>query len=224
VKSTVIHDRYGEQGFTTALTAKADEKIRRLLLVPVRDDDIRPFQLAKKTYKMCVNHDQLDIEGANPLFELIKSLGGWELITRNPRESQLNWQELYEKVLNSGISYDYIMSMYLTPNPQNNTNYIIKLIPPGVEDFNRGYYYLLPQGLNSTLVAAYYDYMKEFTVMIGATEEDAKREMLEVLEFEQKLYDASIFLLFVKCQCVHFYFLCFRYKKEKAMEVKEMSL
>jgi neprilysin len=192
VKSTVIHDRYGEQGFSTALTDKAEEKIRKILNSPVTDDDIRPFQLAKKSYRMCVNHDQLDKDGANPLFELIEKLGGWELITRNPRESQLNWQELYEKVLANGFISDYLMSIYLATNPKNTTSYTIKITPPSKEDFNRGYYDLLPQGLNSTLVAAYYDYMKEFTELIGATEEDAKREMLEVLEFEQKLFKVII--------------------------------
>lgn len=195
VKSTVIHDRYGVQGFSTEVADKEDERIRKLLMAPATDEDIRPFRLAKETYKMCINHDQLDDDGAKPLFELIDSLGGWKLLTKNLNESQTNWQEFYEKVLKSGFSYDYIMSMYLTPNPKNSSNYKVRIIPPEVEDFNRGYYDLLPQGLNNSLVKAYYVYMTEFTVQLGANEEDANKEMLEVLEFEQKLFEVRL------CSC-----------------------
>lgn len=191
MKSTVVHDRNGEQGFSTSFEDKTDEKVRRILTAPATDEDIRPFRLAKKTYKMCLNHDQLDEDGAKPFVELIESLGGWKLLKKNTNESQLNWQEFYEKVLQNGFTQDFFLTMYLTPNPRNITNYIIQIAPPGVEDFNVGYYDFLPQGLNNSLVKAYFDYMKEFTVQLGANENDAEKEMLEVLEFEQKLFEVS---------------------------------
>jgi hypothetical protein len=86
---------------------------------------------------------------------------------------------------------DYLLSIYLATNPKEPSTYAIKITPPSVEDFNRGYYDLLPEGLNSSLVNAYYTYMKEFTVLIGANETDAEKDMFEVLEFEQKLFKVS---------------------------------
>lgn len=148
--------------------------------------------MAKKAYKMCINHNQLDIDGAKPLMDLIEDLGGWKLVSKGLKKDETNWQDLYEKVLANGFISDYIMSVYLATNPKNKTNNAIKITPPSAEDFNRGYYDLLPQGLNNSLINAYFNYMKEFTELIGASKEDAEREMLEVLEFEQKLHEVSL--------------------------------
>lgn len=148
---------------------------------------------------MCVDNNQLDADGEKPFFELVKILGGWNLIEKGyDSDNEKNWQEIYEKFLDRGLFSDYIMSMYLTPNPKNASVYIIKMIPPEIEDFNRGYYDFLPRGLNNSLVKAYYDYMKESMVLLGLSDEDAAVKMLEVLEFEQKLFDVSFRLSFFR--------------------------
>ena len=191
VKSTIVHDRYGEQGFSTALTEKAEEMIRQLLDSYELDDDIEPFKMAKKAYKMCVNHEKLDIDGKKPLLDLIEVLGGWNLLMKGLHIPERTWQEIYESVLKNGFIADTFMTIYLATNPKNSSNYIVKITPPGVEDFNRGYYDLLPQGLNNSLVNAYFTYMKEYTELIGVKPEDAEKEMFEVLELEQKMFEVN---------------------------------
>lgn len=189
VKSTIVHDRYGEQGFSTALRQKSEEKIRKLLASPIKADEIRPFKLVKETYRMCINHDQLDKDDKAPLLDLIEDLGSWNLLSKGLNIPPRTWQEMYEKILARGFISDMFMSVYLATNPKNTSYYSIKITPPSAEDFNRGYYGLLPKGINDTLVNAYYTYMKEFTVVMGADPKDAEREMLEVLELERKMFE-----------------------------------
>lgn len=195
VKSTIVHDRYGEQGFSTAVTEKAEEKIRKLLESPIIDEEIRPFKLVKQTYQMCINHDQLDKDGDKPLKDLIEEMGSWSLISKGLNVPERSWEQIYEKTLEYGFIADTFMSVYLGSDPKNTSNYIVKITPPSVEDFNRGYYDLLPQGISNSLVNAYYTYMKEYTVLIGADASDAEREMLEVLNLEQKMYEVIHFML-----------------------------
>jgi neprilysin len=189
VKSTIVHDRYGEQGFSTAVTEKAEENIRRLLEAPVKDNEIRPFKMVKQAYRMCINHDQLDKDHDAPLKDLIERLGSWNLLSKGLNIPERSWEEIYEKILENGFVRDMFMSVYLAKDPADTTKYLVKITPPSVEDYNRGYYDLLPQGINNSLVNAYYTYMKEYAVLVGASEEDAEREMLEVLELEQKMYE-----------------------------------
>lgn len=127
---------------------------------------------------MCMNSDQLQTDGAKPLLDLFDSLGGWKLLNAGLNDSDTNWQDLYGKIVKSGFSSDHIMSLSLSLNPNNNSIYIIDIAPPHVQDFNR-YYGFFPQGLNNHIVKAYLDYMKEFTILLGANESDAEKEMLE---------------------------------------------
>lgn len=54
----------------------------------------------------------------------------------------------------------------------------------------------LIKGFNETLVSAYYDYMVDMAVLFGADKEQAKKEMLESLQFEMALANVSLKLIY----------------------------
>lgn len=53
---------------------------------------------------------------------------------------------------------------------------------------SRGY---LLNGLSDKVVQAYYDYMVDLAIMLGANRARAKEELLDVLEFETSLANVS---------------------------------
>lgn len=140
---------------------------------------------------MCLDHAELDKLGLDPVFDVLTKLGEWPLLGKYQSTENSAWQDLYESMNKEGISQDYFLSVYLTKDPRNTSTYIIKMIPPEPENFNRKYFDLLPHGLNNSIIKGYYTYMMEFTVVLGAPEKLAGKEMLEVLEFERKLYDVK---------------------------------
>ena len=46
-----------------------------------RDGDVRAVQLAKQFYDSCMNTEVLDAMGSQPLVQLVRSMGGWRLIS-----------------------------------------------------------------------------------------------------------------------------------------------
>lgn len=196
VKSTIVHDRHEDQGFQTNQRDYEDEKLRRLLTYSTNDKESRPFELARSLFKICMNHKQIDIDGSQPLFDVIEKLGGWQLLNREKHETNFKWQNLYEDMLLNGFSYDYFLSVYLSTRFENDKLYTIKIIPPQVEDFNRGYYHLLPLGLTNNLIQAYFEYMQDFVKLLGANAQTAYDQMLEVLEFETKLQKVCFLVQF----------------------------
>ena len=46
-----------------------------------RDGDVRAVQLARQFYDSCMNTGLLDEMGSRPLVQLVRSIGGWRLIS-----------------------------------------------------------------------------------------------------------------------------------------------
>lgn len=191
-KKKVVHDRNEEESFNTILQEKEDEMFRRILSSPILDSDIKAFRMIKSVYGMCQDHETLDELGLKPVFDLLTKLGRWELIKRTQNKEDIHWQDLYENMNREGFSLDYFLSIFLTIDPRNSSVYVIKMVAPGQENFNRVYYDLLPLGLNNSIIRSYLTYMKEFTIVLGASDELAEKEMLEVLQFEQELFEVTI--------------------------------
>lgn len=58
----------------------------------------------------------------------------------------------------------------------------------------------LTKGLQNDIVKAYYEYMVDLAVILGANREEARRELKESLEFEMKLSNVSIHKYFLPRQ------------------------
>lgn len=192
IKSTVIHDRYNEEGLSSLLADEEDEKIRRLLSDTEKPDfDLKAFKLAKKTFAMCMKHEKIEIDGAQPLYQVIEEeFGGWSLIGKDT-SINFDWQIILEKMMEFGFPSDSFFKIYLTADPRNATKHIVKIIPPEKGDYNSGYYDLLPKRTENQLIEKYFEYMTNFTVLLGATKENAYKEMMEVLALEMDVYNAS---------------------------------
>jgi membrane metallo-endopeptidase-like protein 1 len=100
-----------------------------------------------------------------------------------------NWLDIIIKFRQRGFSHDMIIDLSVVPDVRNSRRYIIELDQSSLGLPDRSYYF---KGMNDTTVAAYYNLMVESAVMLGASRDEARRQMLEALEFETSLAKISM--------------------------------
>uniref|UniRef100_A0A6G1SPT9 Membrane metallo-endopeptidase-like 1 n=1 Tax=Aceria tosichella TaxID=561515 RepID=A0A6G1SPT9_9ACAR len=109
--------------------------------------------------------------------------------TTSANTKQANWLDIIIKFRQRGFSHDMIIDLSVVPDVRNSRRYIIELDQSSLGLPDRSYYF---KGMNDTTVAAYYNLMVESAVMLGASRMEARRQMLEALEFETSLAKISM--------------------------------
>ena len=83
---------------------------------------------------------------------------------------------------------DYFFDFSVASNLKNSTWRTLDLDQPS-PSLSREY---LMKGLNDSDVQAYFTYMKDISLLMGATAEKAEEEMLEVLKFEIEIANITL--------------------------------
>jgi Peptidase family M13 len=200
----VLHDRFGDQSYDAKEEEKEKIKIKKMLEKKSKSDDNRAFKSMRAFYKTCLDHGRLNSLGATPLLEAFEVLGGWPLLSDDWREEQHSWSSLNKKMFELGFVTNYLINVVLEGDPRNSSRYIMKAKASEEHPLN-SFKSLLVDGLESKQVKAYYEYMINFSVLLGCERSKAEMELLQVLSFEAELYK-------VKCGVIDELlkdFLCF---------------
>ncbi|QQP37726.1 Uncharacterized protein FKW44_018103, partial [Caligus rogercresseyi] len=88
----------------------------------------------------------------------------------------------------AGHSTGYLLSFYISTDMKNST-YRVMAFDQAHLGLSREY---LVKGFDAEYVNFYYDYMQRVAILLGATPEEAKKQMKESLLFEMKLAAASL--------------------------------
>lgn len=190
----MIHDRFGESGVKTNINNIRDFKLEKLLKKTNHKSDIRVTQLAKIFFKDCNDHNTLNRVKADPLMSKFKQLGGWPLMDDNWNEENFEWREFIDRMYQLGYVRNYFIDFFMSVDPEDPSKYIPKLSQSIDMDYHRGYFKLLKFGLDNNVVQAYYDYMIDFTTLLGIDEAKSRGEMMKVLQFETELINVSILI------------------------------
>ena len=158
----------------------------------ISPSDPEPYQLVKSLYQSCINLANIESRGVQPLLSVVRAMGGWPLLEGeewNKREATgFKWFELVWRFRDIGYSIDYLLDFSVTADLKNSSRRVLDLDQPTL-GLSREY---LVQGLQNYQVQAYYRYMQEVALMLGADRQAAQREMLEVLMFETQLANISL--------------------------------
>ncbi|KAK0169456.1 hypothetical protein PV327_011558, partial [Microctonus hyperodae] len=126
----------------------------------------------------------IEEQGIEPLLKILKKLGGWPVLEGEKwNESNFNWIESVYKFRDEGYSVDYFFDFSIGVDLKNSTKRVIDLDQPSL-GLSREF---LVEGMNDKIVKAYYKYMIDIAVILGAPKEVANKEMTESLEFEKAL-------------------------------------
>ncbi|XP_068624947.1 neprilysin-2 [Battus philenor] len=189
VKSTRIPDDKTSVNTFSIITDQLQEQIRTLLDDPIKEGEARPFVLAKTLYQACMNRKAIEARGVEPLLKMLKRLGGWPVLEGDSWIPQsFSWDESVYRFRDAGYSVDYFFDFSISVDVKNSTKRIIDLDQASL-GLSREY---LNRGFEDHLVQAYYQYMVDISVLLGADKERATTELKESLEFEMKLANISL--------------------------------
>ncbi|XP_035430447.1 neprilysin-2 isoform X1 [Spodoptera frugiperda] len=189
VKNTRIPDDKTSVNTFSLITDQLQEQIRALLDEPIVEHEPRPFVLAKTLYQACMNRTAIESRGVQPLLDMLKRLGGWPVLDGNNwDEKSFTWEKSVYNFRAAGYSVDYFLDFSISVDVKNSTKRIIDLDQASL-GLSREY---LNRGFSDKLVQAYYDYMVDIAVLLGAERPRAETELKESLQFEMKLANISL--------------------------------
>ncbi|XP_011705313.1 PREDICTED: endothelin-converting enzyme 1-like, partial [Wasmannia auropunctata] len=170
-----------------------DDDLREQLRLSIEQqsppNELKPFRLVKDLYKACMNKTAIEQRGLTPLLNSLKKLGGWPVLNgKRWNEGNFTWKDSVYRFRRLGCPIKYFISFSVYIDWKNNSRRLITL---GQASLGLSREYLL-KGFNEKIVQAYYEYMVDIAVILGANPDRARTELKESLEFEIKLANISL--------------------------------
>ncbi|KAM3875440.1 endothelin-converting enzyme-like 1 [Diretmus argenteus] len=185
-------------GIITAIGEHNEEKLRRLLLEPVRRRGLNSAERkVKEFYRSCVNIQEIDKLGSDPMTEVIDSCGGWDQVEAplggggwqsedSPQKPDFN-ELLYRT---QGVySTAVFFSLTVNVDDKNSSRNAIRIDQEGLTLPERSLY--LGQDEESVkILAAYKALMERLLSMLGA--HNATQKSKEILQLETRLANITV--------------------------------
>uniref|UniRef100_A0A8P4GAU7 Endothelin converting enzyme-like 1 n=1 Tax=Dicentrarchus labrax TaxID=13489 RepID=A0A8P4GAU7_DICLA len=185
-------------GIITAIGEHNEEKLQRLLLEPIRRRGSNSAERkVKEFYRSCVNIQEIDKLGSDPMTEVIDSCGGWDLVGAPPgaagweREGAPQRPDFNELLYRTQGVYSTAVFFSLTVNvdDKNSSRNAIRIDQEGLTLPERSLY--LGQDEDSVkILAAYKALMERLLSMLGA--HNATQKSKEIIQLETRLANITV--------------------------------
>lgn len=108
-------------------------QVRMLLEEENVEGEPKPFRMARDVYKSCMDKDQIEALGLEPLKMILKTLGGWPVLEGTDwNNDKYVWYEQIYKFRQMGYSVDYFVDFSVTTDLKNSSWRILDLDQPGL--------------------------------------------------------------------------------------------
>lgn len=171
-------------GIYSALEEDNERLLRQLLAAPTRSPTIKK---AKTFYNSCMNLTNINKMGAKPLRDIIEDLGGWSITSPDRNKTKFDFGKTL-RLVHKKYSGSAFFAVDVDADDKNSSKNIIKVDQAGLT-LSRTYYL---NNMTDPKLVAYLNYMTTIGVLLGGKENETRKQMREVLEFEIKL--AKIFV------------------------------
>ncbi|KAK2912842.1 endothelin-converting enzyme-like 1 isoform X2 [Channa argus] len=185
-------------GIITAIGEHNEEKLQRLLLEPIRRRGPNSAERkVKEFYRSCVNIQEIDKLGSDPMTEVIDSCGGWDLVGAPPgaagweKEGAPQRPDIDELLYRTQGVYSTAVFFSLTVNvdDKNSSRNAIRIDQEGLTLPERSLY--LGQDEDSVkILAAYKALMERLLSMLGA--HNATQKSKEIIQLETRLANITV--------------------------------
>ncbi|KAF5272766.1 hypothetical protein FQA39_LY07793 [Lamprigera yunnana] len=160
------------------------KQLRVIIEEPLRKNEPKCFVLLKKIYNVCMDLDAIEREGLNGIKRFLFEIGGWPILNKHrTNDTQFKWEEMVYKIRKTGFYQTGFYNLYIGTNILNTTQNII-ILDEGYTTINKEY---LVDGFKNPIVKAYYNFMLDFAIILGADPNCAKKEVKNIINFEVKL-------------------------------------
>ncbi|CAL1682614.1 unnamed protein product [Lasius platythorax] len=186
--TSIPDDKTSVNAFSVIVDALL-EQLRTSIEEESPPNEPRPFKLAKDFYEACMNKTAIEERGLQPLLNNLRKLGGWPVLDAERwNEGDFTWKDAVYRFRRLGYSVDYFIDFGVSVDLKNNSRRLIDLDQAAL-GLSREY---LSKGFDEKIVQAYYNYMVDIAVILGANPDRARKELKESLEFEIKLANISL--------------------------------
>ncbi|XP_037076206.1 neprilysin-2-like [Pollicipes pollicipes] len=186
---TVIPDERSSVTSFYLLGNEIEIKMRKLIDTPVSTDDTSATVLLKKYFNSCMNKETIEKRGLQPLHDILAKMGGWPVLNGSAwDDAAFHWTEAVYRNRKLGYSQNDIFWFGILHDLKDPTRNIISLFDPAL-GFERA---SLIRGFNDSDVQAYYGYMVDMAVLLGAEPGIAKQDMEAALHFKMQLANMSL--------------------------------
>lgn len=107
-----------------------NEQLRVIINEPIKENEIAPFQNAKKLFKACYNTALVEQRGTTPVTNILTSMGGWPVVMpiAGWNEASWTWQQSVARSRENGYSVSYFLSFSVSSDNKDTTKRIIRVI------------------------------------------------------------------------------------------------
>ncbi|XP_054650622.1 endothelin-converting enzyme-like 1 isoform X1 [Dunckerocampus dactyliophorus] len=185
-------------GIITAIGEHNEEKLHRILLEPIRRREPNSAERkVKEFYKSCVNIQEIDKLGSDPMTEVIDSCGGWDLVGAPPgaagweKEGAPQRPDFNELLYRTQGVYSTAVFFSLTVNvdDKNSSQNAIRIDQEELTLRDRSLY--LSEDEDSVkILAAYKALMERLLSMLGA--HNATQKSKEIIQLETHLANITV--------------------------------
>lgn len=98
------------------------DQLREIINEDEKPDEAKPFKLAKRLNKACLNRKVIEERGNKPLADILESLGGWPVVKGDLwSEHTFDWVEMIKKFRMLGLETGIVFSFAVTTDLKNST-------------------------------------------------------------------------------------------------------
>ena len=142
---------------------------------PIDDkNDFESYKKAKTFFKSCMDVDAQDKLGMAPLKDILAKVGGWPVVEGEKWDGEdFNVWDQSVEFNKLGYSSDIFAEIFIYSDAKNNTNRVLYFDQASL-GLSKEYW---DKGLDEPEVKAYFQYMVDVAVLLGAEETNAKEEL-----------------------------------------------
>ncbi|XP_022090313.1 membrane metallo-endopeptidase-like 1 isoform X3 [Acanthaster planci] len=178
----------------------------------------KSYHIVRNVYKSCKDMDTINKLGAKPLTDLLTSLGGWPVLGDNPvggnwNQSAFDFEKLWADIRGK-YDVEMIVATGTWPDPSNKDKYKLRAYTPrfevprtelentdlqegksliyeGGEPDDDGVKILLEERYSEKR-QAYFQYLIDIAVALGANDTVAMHDMKDLIEFETTMANMTV--------------------------------
>lgn len=186
VQANPIPDAKSTWGTFMKLEQQNQLIIKRVLEQSMDTLKSKAEQKAKMYYESCLDvNETMEILGAEPMIELLKKLGGWNITDSGFDINTWTLQNITQIIQNK-YNIGGLFSYAVGEDDRNSTRHVIQIDQSGLTLPTRENY------LNKTkehvkVLTAYLEYMTKVGILLGGDPNTTRQQMQAIIDFETKL-------------------------------------
>lgn len=119
IKRTLLSDEMMTVNQYAKVYHEMVQKLQAMINEDGKENEIRPFKMARRFFKSCMNRTRIEEEGIKPLIALKESLGGWPCVDDDNWDASWDWIRMARKARILGLGTNSLLSLWVGFDARN---------------------------------------------------------------------------------------------------------